>query len=127
MHVFESIKIGIWVSKELNCRVSNIKHKYLEVEAPAASPAQVDLPPISSLDIRVGRIVKCERHPDAESLYVEQIDVGETEPRTIVSGLVKYVPLEQMQVGREGCIAIFGEITGSVNSLCLTHRTVPLA
>ena len=27
-----------------------------------------------------------------------QIDVGEPEPRTIVSGLVKYVPLEQMQV-----------------------------
>ena len=26
-----------------------------------------------------------------------QIDVGEAEPRTIVSGLVKYVPLEQMQ------------------------------
>lgn len=32
------------------------------------------------------------------SLYVEQIDVGEEEPRTIVSGLVKYVPLDQMQV-----------------------------
>lgn len=30
-------------------------------------------------------------------MYVEQIDVGEPEPRTIVSGLVKYVPLEAMQ------------------------------
>ncbi|GFH06080.1 predicted protein [Haematococcus lacustris] len=30
-------------------------------------------------------------------LYVEQIDVGEPEPRTIVSGLVGFVPLEQMQ------------------------------
>ncbi|PRW59794.1 aminoacyl tRNA synthase complex-interacting multifunctional 1 [Chlorella sorokiniana] len=50
------------------------------------------------MDIRVGRIVSCERHPDADSLYVEQIDVGEAEgPRTIVSGLVKYVPLEEMQ------------------------------
>lgn len=36
------------------------------------------------------------------SLYVEKIDVGEAEPRTIVSGLVKYVPLEQMQVRRVG-------------------------
>lgn len=33
------------------------------------------------------------------SLYVEQIDVGEAEPRTIVSGLVEFVPIEQMQVG----------------------------
>ena len=29
----------------------------------------------------------------------QQIDVGEAEPRTIVSGLVKFVPLEKMQVG----------------------------
>ena len=28
---------------------------------------------------------------------MEQIDVGEAEPRTIVSGLVKYVPIEQMK------------------------------
>lgn len=32
-----------------------------------------------------------------------QIDIGEPEgPRTIVSGLVKYVPLEAMQVGAGG-------------------------
>ncbi len=38
--------------------------------------------------------------PASPSLYVEKIDVGDPEgPRTIVSGLVKYVPLEQMQVG----------------------------
>jgi tRNA-binding EMAP/Myf-like protein len=30
-------------------------------------------------------------------LYVEQVDVGEAEPRTIVSGLVNFVPLEDMQ------------------------------
>jgi tRNA-binding EMAP/Myf-like protein len=34
---------------------------------------------------------------------VEQIDVGEPEPRTIVSGLVKYVALEEMQVGCGAC------------------------
>ena len=28
---------------------------------------------------------------------MEQVDVGEPEPRTIVSGLVKYVPLDDMQ------------------------------
>ncbi|KAI7840228.1 hypothetical protein COHA_006010 [Chlorella ohadii] len=66
-----------------------------EVAAPAAAAA---VPDVTKMDIRVGRIVSCERHPDADSLYVEQIDVGEAEgPRTIVSGLVKYVPLEEMQ------------------------------
>jgi len=33
-----------------------------------------------------------------QSLYVEDIDVGEPEHRTIVSGLVQFVPLEEMQV-----------------------------
>lgn len=29
---------------------------------------------------------------------MEEIDVGEAQPRTVVSGLVKYIPLEEMQV-----------------------------
>lgn len=37
------------------------------------------------------------QHPDADSLYVEKIDVGEAEPRTVVSGLVHFVPKEQLQ------------------------------
>jgi tRNA-binding EMAP/Myf-like protein len=37
-------------------------------------------------------------HPDADSLYVEQIDVGEAEPRTVVSGLVKYKTLEESEL-----------------------------
>ena len=34
----------------------------------------------------------------ASRLYVEQVDVGEDSPRTIVSGLVKYVPKDQLEV-----------------------------
>ena len=46
----------------------------------------------------MGLIKKAEKHPDADSLYVEEIDVGEEAPRTVVSGLVKFIPLEEMQV-----------------------------
>ena len=53
---------------------------------------------VAKLDIRVGLIRKAEKHPDADSLYVEEIDVGEDAPRTVVSGLVKFIPLEEMQV-----------------------------
>ncbi|CAN6838077.1 unnamed protein product [Brassica oleracea] len=52
---------------------------------------------MARLDIRVGKILKAEKHPNADSLYVEQIDVGGGEIRTVVSGLVKYIPLEEMQ------------------------------
>jgi aminoacyl tRNA synthase complex-interacting multifunctional protein 1 len=55
-------------------------------------------PAPSMIDLRVGHIIEVKKHPDADSLYVEQIDFGEeTGPRTVVSGLVNYVPIEQMQ------------------------------
>ena len=50
------------------------------------------------IDLRVGKIVGVENHPDADSLYVEKIDFGEASgPRTIISGLVRHMTLEQMQ------------------------------
>ncbi|XP_068178432.1 aminoacyl tRNA synthase complex-interacting multifunctional protein 1a isoform X2 [Antennarius striatus] len=62
--------------------------------APTQDEAKVD---VSRLDMRVGRIVTAEKHPDADSLYVEQVDVGEESLRTVVSGLVNHIPIEQMQ------------------------------
>merc|ERR1712088_219541 len=60
--------------------------------------AGVDESKPSRLDIRVGKIVQVSKHPDAESLYVEKIDLNEEGgTRTIVSGLVDYVPIEEMQ------------------------------
>ncbi|XP_075716713.1 aminoacyl tRNA synthase complex-interacting multifunctional protein 1 isoform X3 [Rhinoderma darwinii] len=52
---------------------------------------------VSRLDLRVGCIISAKKHPDADSLYVEEVDVGEAASRTVVSGLVKHIPLEQMQ------------------------------
>jgi len=50
------------------------------------------------VDLRVGHIIDVKRHPDADGLYIEQIDFGEeTGPRTVISGLVNYIPIEQMQ------------------------------
>ncbi|KAL1920625.1 uncharacterized protein VTP21DRAFT_1002 [Calcarisporiella thermophila] len=51
----------------------------------------------SMIDLRVGHIIQAEKHAQADSLYVEQIDCGEEEPRTVVSGLVNHIPLDEMQ------------------------------
>ncbi|XP_043695913.1 tyrosine--tRNA ligase, cytoplasmic [Telopea speciosissima] len=71
------------------------------VDPPPSEPSIPQTEPIKSLvdalDIRVGRILKAWRHPEADSLYVEEVDVGEPEPRTICSGLVNYIPLDQIQ------------------------------
>ncbi|CAM6051377.1 unnamed protein product [Sphagnum compactum] len=66
-------------------------------QQPAAAAADV-ASDLDLLDIRVGKILKAWKHPEADSLYVEEVDVGEAEgPRTICSGLVKYVPEEELQ------------------------------
>lgn len=49
------------------------------------------------LDLRVGKIISVENHPDSDKMYVETIDVGEDEPRTIVSGLKDYYSLDEMK------------------------------
>ncbi|KAF5369574.1 hypothetical protein D9758_002684 [Tetrapyrgos nigripes] len=63
--------------------------------APAADEGE---PVPSMIDLRVGHILDVQKHPDADGLYIEQIDLGEeTGPRTVVSGLVNYIPIEQMR------------------------------
>ncbi|KAL8041805.1 hypothetical protein ABFX02_09G007800 [Erythranthe guttata] len=76
--------------------------KSAETKTKVSAPAEAEIS-ISRLDIRVGLITKAQKHPDADSLYVEEIDVGEAQPRTVVSGLVKYIPLEEMQ-NRKVCV-----------------------
>ena len=62
-------------------------------------PAKVEVPITPGMiDLRVGHIQKAIKHPDADSLYVSTIDMGDPEgPRTVCSGLVKHFPLEAMQ------------------------------
>eukprot|EP01031_Cornospumella_fuschlensis_P030528 gene30528-36895_t len=72
------------------------KAKKPTTAAPANPPVATEVN-INSLDIRVGVITKVEKHPTAEKLYIEEIDVGEDAPRAIASGLVPYYSLEAMQ------------------------------
>jgi len=52
---------------------------------------------VGRLDMRVGHIRTAKKHPDADALYVEEIDCGDDKPRTVISGLVKFVPEAEMQ------------------------------
>lgn len=61
------------------------------------APSQDGPIDISRIDLRIGKIVEIQKHPDADALYVEKINVGESKPRTIISGLVKHVPIEKME------------------------------
>ena len=65
-----------------------------------------DGPPITALDIRVGRIGRVWEHEEADKLYCEEVDVGEKDsdedggkPRTrlIASGLKEYMKPSDME------------------------------
>jgi tRNA-binding EMAP/Myf-like protein len=63
------------------------KEKKQQPLAGSADSKPID---VSRLDLRIGCIITAKKHPDADSLYVEEVDVGETAPRTVVSGLVNH-------------------------------------
>ncbi|CAG9857378.1 unnamed protein product [Phyllotreta striolata] len=66
---------------------------------PKKPKEQAEEPPIdiSRLDLRIGELLDVQKHPDADSLYVLKINVGEENPRTVCSGLVKHIPFEEMK------------------------------
>jgi len=82
------------VPKKENKPKSEKAPKEKKAPAPAADEPPVD---IGRLDMRVGHIRSAKKHPDADSLYVEEVDVGEEKPRTVISGLVKFIPEAEMQ------------------------------
>lgn len=78
----------------------------------AKQQAAVVPPNPGMIDLRVGFIQKAVKHPDADSLYMSTIDMGDAEgPRTVCSGLVKYVPLEEMQERYVVCVANLKPVT----------------
>ena len=52
---------------------------------------------VGRLDLRIAAVESVERHPDADTLYVLKINCGEERPRTVCSGLVKHIPIEDLQ------------------------------
>ncbi|XP_030073576.1 tyrosine--tRNA ligase, cytoplasmic [Microcaecilia unicolor] len=72
-------------------------------KAAAKGPAKVENGPSdaepspSRLDLRVGRVISVEKHPSADNLFVGKIEVGQDQPLTVVSGLVQYMPAEELQ------------------------------
>jgi methionyl-tRNA synthetase len=68
--------------------------------APARSPEEIAAALSSTLDLRVARIAGIERHPGADRLYIETLEMagagGSPEERVIVSGLVPFYREEEL-------------------------------
>lgn len=67
--------------------------------APAEAPALIDYEDFAKVDLRVAKVLSCEKVEKADKLLKLEVQVGE-ERRTIVAGVAKYYTPEEM-VGRK--------------------------
>ena len=51
------------------------------------------------LDLVVGQIIECKKHPNADKLLISQVDIG-SEVRQVISGIAKYYKPEEL-VGKK--------------------------
>lgn len=67
--------------------------------APAApsAPADGKEAALAKIDLRCGRILECSKVPDADSLYLLKINIGEDQPRQVVSSLVGHYTADELQ------------------------------
>ncbi|XP_074662556.1 tyrosine--tRNA ligase, cytoplasmic-like [Tubulanus polymorphus] len=91
------------VEKKLNLLLEPIRKDFEDPELqklilaayppkPAKTEEEID---IGRLDMRVGKITSVEKHPEADHLFIETVDLGD-EKRTVVSGLNGKVPMEEL-------------------------------
>ena len=69
-------------------------HTPSPVPTPAKSNITID--DFTKLDLRVGTITAAERVPKADKLLKLAIDIGESTPRTVVSGIAQHYAPEQL-------------------------------
>lgn len=56
----------------------------------------ISIQDFKKVELKVGKVVKVEDHPDADKLQILRVDVGEEKLRTLVAGLKPYYANEEL-------------------------------
>ena len=83
---------------ELFAEKSNTTEEVVE-EKPLVHKENITIDDFAKIELRVGTVVSCEKHPKADRLLVSQVKVG-SEMRQIVSGIAEWYKPEEM-VGKD--------------------------
>ncbi len=80
--------------KEVMAKVEQIQKAYRAVKKKAAEKKpEIEPADFEKIELRVGKVLSCERHPAADKLFVLKVDLGQGDVRQIVSGLAQsYTP-----------------------------------
>lgn len=91
--------------KQQQKKQGNANAKSGSSSQPASGSSGSSITPLDAWEqckVQVSRIASIEKHPNADSLYVIQLETGEETPRQVCAGLVKFYQPEQLS-GRLVC------------------------
>ncbi len=83
------------VEEEIKVLEEMFAEKIVDQEVKLDHKEEITIDDFSKVEMRVGKVVKCEKHPKADKLLVSQIKIG-SEVRQIVSGIANYYKPEDM-------------------------------
>ena len=87
-------------AKEIEKKIEALTPKTVEVKEEKKDEApQITIDDFNKIELTVGTVESCEKHPSADRLLVSQINIGK-ETRQIVSGIAQFFTPEQM-VGKK--------------------------
>ena len=84
-------------AKEVMAKVAEIEKaqraRFLAQKKKEEKKAQIAISDFQKIELKAGKVLRCERHPNAEKLLVMAVDLGEGDIRQIVSGIAaSYTP-----------------------------------
>ncbi len=92
----DKIRAGAATKNTTDTKITNTKNKKADGKTEDADGKRSAAITPAALDLVVAEIVRVEKHPDAEKLYIETLDDGSGQERVIVSGLVPYYAAEEL-------------------------------
>lgn len=95
VHKSESLFPRLDVEEEIKTLEEMFEEKKIEDVKPLEHKEEITIDDFDKVEMRVGKIIKCEKHPKADRLLVSQVKLG-SEERQIVSGIAKWYKPEEM-------------------------------
>ncbi len=82
------------VEKDVMEKVEEIQEKQIAKQKKQEEKKQeIQIEDFAKVDLKVGKVISCEKHPDADQLLIMKVDLGNDEVRQIVSGIAQsYTP-----------------------------------
>lgn len=96
--VFERFNTAPKLIPELSTSFQNLPvGTAITVGTPLYTLLEFKVLPVQELDLKVGKIASVKKHPDADKLYLLQVDFAEAGTKQILAGLTAFYQIEELQ------------------------------